>query len=424
MIMLSILCLLGKPLADTVRAAGMGDYFEFTFDTLAFSEGIRRVEAGGSRAFVRTVNNEVFILDITDPTTPGILGSFESAGEPVPVSDDYVYMIFDAPHGIDSPFVSYTDIYDISDPAAPVLVNTIQTAIAGRVGYLGAGVQRTCGYYYVELLEIWIWQCLEEHELWDLSDPASPVSIDHFWEEYYPHALVEAGGSPFVAYAVDGADSVHIFDLNDVHDPVRVDAHAVVGGVLSIYSSGEYIFVETYDDRTTTFRLSSDGHLTFMGRADNWPISPRQMRIMNGYGFAADDNKEQILIIDFTDAREPFIADTICCADSSFGSIAVADNRLLVSDDTNLLIIGITATSCCGHFTGGLTGNTDCSEDGSRNMADITRLIDYVYESKELLCCRANGNIDGSPDGKRNLADITRLIDHVYISKRETAACQ
>lgn len=78
----------------------------------------------------------------------------------------------------------------------------------------------------------------------------------------------------------------------------------------------------------------------------------------------------------------------------------------------------------CGAYTEGYTGNTDCSIDGKRNLADITRLIDHVYISKAHLCWRENGNTDGDPEAKVNLADITRLIDHVYISKAETAACE
>jgi PKD repeat protein len=79
---------------------------------------------------------------------------------------------------------------------------------------------------------------------------------------------------------------------------------------------------------------------------------------------------------------------------------------------------------CCGIHTGGYSGNVDCSDDGKRNLADITQLIDRVYVSKADLCCEANGNTDGDVEDKVNLADITKLIDHVYVSKGETAACQ
>jgi hypothetical protein len=86
--------------------------------------------------------------------------------------------------------------------------------------------------------------------------------------------------------------------------------------------------------------------------------------------------------------------------------------------------IGDACESCCGFWTFGYTGNIDCSDDGKRNLADITRLIDNVYISKEALCCIENGNVDGGELAKVNLADITRLIDHVYISKAETAVCE
>lgn len=78
----------------------------------------------------------------------------------------------------------------------------------------------------------------------------------------------------------------------------------------------------------------------------------------------------------------------------------------------------------CGQFTGGYTGNVDCSSDGKRNLADITRLIDRVYISKLPLDDETSGNIDGDSDSKVNLADITRLVDHVYISKEECATCR
>lgn len=78
---------------------------------------------------------------------------------------------------------------------------------------------------------------------------------------------------------------------------------------------------------------------------------------------------------------------------------------------------------CCGLYTGGMTGNTNCDIEGKRNLADLTRLIDHVYGSKAPLCCHNNGNTDGSLSGEINLADISRLIDHVYYSKAETEPC-
>jgi hypothetical protein len=78
---------------------------------------------------------------------------------------------------------------------------------------------------------------------------------------------------------------------------------------------------------------------------------------------------------------------------------------------------------CCGRYTGGYTGNTNCDTEGKRSLADITILIDHLYLSQDPLCCRANGNVNGSLDGEITLNDIMRLIDHIYISAEETAPC-
>jgi hypothetical protein len=96
--------------------------------------------------------------------------------------------------------------------------------------------------------------------------------------------------------------------------------------------------------------------------------------------------------------------------------------KIPVSADPGTIIVG--TPSCCGLYASGYTGNTDCDTSGKRNLADITRLIDRVYISKQPLCCEENGNVDGDVDGKLNLADITRLIDHVYLSKQVTSICQ
>jgi hypothetical protein len=79
---------------------------------------------------------------------------------------------------------------------------------------------------------------------------------------------------------------------------------------------------------------------------------------------------------------------------------------------------------CCGKYTGGYTGNTDCDVEGRRNLTDITKLVDRVYIIPEVpLCCEENGDVNGDGKPDPNLADITVLIDHVYVTHVETAPC-
>ena len=45
-------------------------------------------------------------------------------------------------------------------------------------------------------------------------------------------------------------------------------------------------------------------------------------------------------------------------------------------------VFGTGADGCCGIYTGGITGNSNCSTDGKLTLSDITQLIDNVYISK------------------------------------------
>lgn len=61
-------------------------------------------------------------------------------------------------------------------------------------------------------------------------------------------------------------------------------------------------------------------------------------------------------------------------------------------------------------------GNIDGSFDGSIDIADLSRLIDYLYISFSPLGCRFAANVDGSLDGGVDIADLSTLIAFLYLS--------
>jgi uncharacterized protein (TIGR02145 family) len=89
-----------------------------------------------------------------------------------------------------------------------------------------------------------------------------------------------------------------------------------------------------------------------------------------------------------------------------------------------LLILGLcpseraVAASCCL-----LRGNVDCDLEGNIDIADVTRLIDYMYISFAPLCCDSAANIDGDPEGIVDIADFTALIDYMYINFTPLPPC-
>ena len=75
---------------------------------------------------------------------------------------------------------------------------------------------------------------------------------------------------------------------------------------------------------------------------------------------------------------------------------------------------------CC---IGQTTGNTNCDQDNIVNILDITRLIDYLYDSQNSLCCPEAANTDGDPERNISLTDIMALIDYLYNTHELPASC-
>ena len=77
---------------------------------------------------------------------------------------------------------------------------------------------------------------------------------------------------------------------------------------------------------------------------------------------------------------------------------------------------------CCGAYTGGIKGNTNCDEAGVIDSLDVNRLIDRVYLSHTPLCCEANGDVNS--DGHMDLTDITYLISYIHLGGDEPDECE
>jgi len=191
------------------------------------------------------------------------------------------------------------------------------------------------------------------------------------------------------------------------------------------------------EDRITMWGLSETDVNRGPGKWNNVPSTPYEFWAIFEFESSGDsdtdgwpdseDNCPDIENPDQADNDHDGMGDLCDDNDDNDGISDLYDNcRLLYNpDQTDADGNGIgDVCECCGRLTSGRTGNVDCSADGKRNLADVTRLIDFVYVNKERLCCPLDANIDGDAGGRINLADITRLIDHVYLSKSETAMCQ
>ena len=85
--------------------------------------------------------------------------------------------------------------------------------------------------------------------------------------------------------------------------------------------------------------------------------------------------------------------------------------------NNNIYDLKVEFTGCCE----GVTGDANCS-GGDPDIADITRLIDYLYLSNSELCCPEEADANGSR-GSPDISDITKLIDYLYLSHAALPPC-
>ncbi|MBN1211632.1 MAG: hypothetical protein JXA92_03565 [candidate division Zixibacteria bacterium] len=79
----------------------------------------------------------------------------------------------------------------------------------------------------------------------------------------------------------------------------------------------------------------------------------------------------------------------------------------------NIDDVRITAYPCIPY----ICGDINCS-DSEPDIADITRLIDFLYISHNPLCAPPAADVNGS-GGDPDISDITHLINHLYIDHRD-----
>ena len=67
--------------------------------------------------------------------------------------------------------------------------------------------------------------------------------------------------------------------------------------------------------------------------------------------------------------------------------------------------------ACCE----GQTGDVNCIGGDEPDISDIVRLIDYLYLSKDPLCCPEEAETNGDCGPEPDISDIVRIIDYLYL---------
>ena len=166
----------------------------------------------GSHAYLANDNSGLKVVDISNRTSPAIVGSVATPNraQSVAVTGNYAYVATHFPS-------SSLEVVDISNPVSPVIVGRVRTPGKFFGAVAAAGTQA-----YVA-----VW--LEGVQVVDISNPASPAIIGSVDTPGFAYGVAVANNH---AYVADDTFGLQIIDISNPTSP------AIVGSVYTNQARG------------------------------------------------------------------------------------------------------------------------------------------------------------------------------------------
>ncbi|UCC44503.1 MAG: S8 family serine peptidase [Candidatus Zixiibacteriota bacterium] len=94
------------------------------------------------------------------------------------------------------------------------------------------------------------------------------------------------------------------------------------------------------------------------------------------------------------------------------------------SPENQIQAVIVTDSTCSNLYCcQGMTGNVDFDPDDIADIADLTKIINYLFISFETIPCPEEANCDGDPEGIIDIGDLTALIDYLFITFEPLPQC-
>ena len=268
----------------------------------------RDVYVAGNYAYIAdSSEGGLQIADVTDPTSPALVGSVDTPGDAfrVHVAGNYAY-IGDVEDGL--------QIVNISDPAAPQLVATVDTPGTALGGFVAGS------YVYVV-------DSGSGLQVVDISNPEAPqlvAGLDTTGNAFD----VDVSGS--YAYIADYGAGLHIVDIANPSDPLSVASAATSGRAFDVFVTGDYAYVANPEVGLQVINIANPTAPQVIASVDT-PGSVYSVFVAGSYAYLAD-TYEGLHVVDISDPATPQIVASADTPGFAYG-VFVADDYVYVADD-------------------------------------------------------------------------------------------
>ncbi len=228
---------------------------------------IHDVLISGNHAYVVNTTNSLLVVNITDPSSPTLEGSYEPSGliVDIDVANNYAYVV-DHYNGL--------IIEDINNPTSPIQVSNL------NLNDLAYGITLSDKYAYVT-----VWNGLM---IIDISDPNSPIVVGNYAIPEYNNDVYVSGN---YAYMIcDESNSLEIVDITNPSAPTfeGVYVYENDGQAYDVAVSGNNACLAV--SNSIIILNISDSSIPTLAGNYNTNSSVSDIAVAGNYVFVAEDN--------------------------------------------------------------------------------------------------------------------------------------
>ncbi len=246
----------------------------FEIARITAPSGIEGIEVSGTNAYLADAESGIVILDVSNPSSPVIVGNYatEYSILDVAVSGNYVY-------AADS---NDLIIIDATTPSSPTLVGSYETIGSAN------GVAISGNYAYVADDSKAIFDGSNGLSIVDISNPTSPT-LAGTYADVYAYDVAVSGN---YAYVADSSGLI-ILDVSNPSSPTLAGRYSGSGDSNAVAISGNYAYLVDYGG-LVILDISNPASLLNMGSYGEEYAS--DVDVSDGYVFVADYSNGLVVV--------------------------------------------------------------------------------------------------------------------------------
>ena len=319
----------------------------------------QNIVVSGAYAYVADYdNNQLKVIDVSDPAVPAIVGSIGVGDDPrwIDVSGRYAYVVHSGSDDL--------KVIDISNPSAPSIVgskgigtNPRHIVVSGRYAYIDSG-----GWLYVV----------------DISNPGDPSTVGSLALGSLTTTSMFMSVRYLFVIEVSSA-KLMLIDVSDPSSPGLAGSLSVGIKPKSLYVSGRYAYVIDFETDDLKVIDVSDPGLPAQVGSLSIGFSPQSVFVSGRYAYVTDSGSDDLKVIDVSDPSMPILAGSLYLGgltNTVPSSVFVSGRYAYVVDfgldDLKVIdVSGAEVTALMGHSleAGNLQVRNDVSVQGQLRVA-------------------------------------------------------